>query len=114
SIWEPHSENAIRALKEDAVIIESDLYREQFNLNTTAEVLANPDKRAALVTFVRSLIIDTETMNGAPAAAQEMVARAGGYAREEVAAAWPHHRFDFTFPDAMLDILEREEVWLAG
>lgn len=114
SIWEPHSENAIRALQDDAMVIESDMYREQFNLNTTAEVLANPEKRAAVVAFVRSLIVDTEKMREAPAAAQDMVAIAGGYTREEVFAAWPHHRFAFTFPDSMLDILEDEEKWLAG
>jgi NitT/TauT family transport system substrate-binding protein len=114
SIWEPHSENAIRELQDDAMVIESDAYREQFNLNTTANVLADPAKRSAIVAFVRNLIVDTRKMREAPAVAQKMVAVAGGYSRAEVIAAWPHHSFAFAFPDAMLDILENEEKWLAN
>jgi NitT/TauT family transport system substrate-binding protein len=114
SIWEPHSENAIRRLGADAVVIEGDgIYTEQFNLIATAGVLADPERRAAIVTFVRNLIADTQAMNAQPRAAQTRVAEIGGYTLEEVRASWPHHRFGYTFPDDMLDILVDEEQWLA-
>lgn len=115
SIWEPHSENAVRRLGADAVVIDGDgIYTEQFNLNATAGVLKDPAKRPAIVSFVRSLIADTRAMNAHPQAAQARVAEVGGYPLAEVEASWPHHRFAFTFPDDMLDILVDEERWLAG
>ena len=115
SIWEPHSENAMRALGSDAIDLPGQgAYRELFNLNTTAATLNDPAKRAQIVQFVRALIGTTEDMNRNPRRAQELVAAAGGYTIEEVAASWKHHAFTANFPDDMLDVMVEEEVWLAA
>ncbi|WP_334162648.1 ABC transporter substrate-binding protein [Phenylobacterium sp.] len=115
SIWEPHSENAMRALGSDAVELPGQgVYRELFNLNTTAATLSDPAKRAQIVQFVRELIDTTDAMNRDPRRAQELVAAAGGYSLEEVAASWRHHAFTANFPDDMLDVMVDEEIWLAA
>ena len=41
SIWEPAAEQSARALGSDAVILHGPDYRERFNLNTTATILAS-------------------------------------------------------------------------
>ena len=115
SIWEPHSENAMRALGSDGIELPGQgVYRELFNLNTTAATLNDPAKRARIVEFVRALIDTTDAMNRDPRRAQELVAAAGGYTVEEVAASWKHHAFTANFPDDMLDVMVDEEAWLAA
>ncbi len=115
SIWEPQSENAVQALGDDAIVFPgTGVYQEFFNLNTTAANLADPAKRARIVEFVKALIAATDEVNRDPHRAQELVAEAGGYTLEEVAASWPHHTFVVRFPDEMLDVLVDEEAWLAG
>lgn len=114
SIWEPHGENAMRALGTDAIELPGNgVYRELFNLNTTAAHLNDPVKRARIVEFVRALIETTAVMNRDPRHAQELVASAGGYTIEEVAASWKHHAFTASFPDDLLDVMVDEEIWMA-
>ena len=56
-IWEPESENSAQALGGDTIQFRGDtVYSEKFNLNTTAENLADPAKRAKIVRFVRAVI----------------------------------------------------------
>src|SRR5262249_1746225 len=46
SIWEPHAQNSLRAIGNDAVILEDPAaYTERFNLNTRTDVLADSAKR---------------------------------------------------------------------
>ena len=57
TVWEPEIQNAQDVLGADAIEFQDrSVYRELFNLNTTAENLANPQMRAQIVSFVRSLI----------------------------------------------------------
>lgn len=115
SIWEPHAENAIRQLGDDAFVVPAgDVYREIFNINTTAAALADPDKRARIVEFVKALIEATEATNADPRRAQQLVAVAGDYTVEEIERSWKHHTFLSAFPDDMLDVMVDEEIWLAG
>lgn len=115
SIWEPHSENAMRALGTDGIELPGKgVYRELFNLNTTAANLNDPVKRARIVAFVRALIDATAAMNRDPRRAQELVAAAGGYPIDEIVASWKHHAFIATLPDDMLDVMANEEIWLAA
>lgn len=114
SIWEPHAENAIQALGDEVVVIPGNgIYREIFNLNSTADNLADPEKRAQIVEFVKVLIGSVDETNRDPRRAQRMVAGAGNYSFEEVARSWKHHTFLSAFPDDMLDVLVDEEIWLA-
>lgn len=115
SIWEPHSENAMRALGADAIEFPGNgVYRELFNLNTTAANLKDPAKRARIVDFIRALMDTTTAMNRNPRRAQELVAAAGGYPIAEVVASWKHHAFAISFPNDMLDVMVDEEIWLAA
>ena len=115
SIWEPHSENALRALGDDGIEFPgAGVYRELFNLNTTAMALADPAKRARIVEFVRALIDTTAVMNREPRRAQQLVASAGGYTEDEVAQSWKHHAFTAAFPDDMLDVMVDQEIWIAA
>ena len=115
SIWEPHSQNALRALGNDGIQFPgTGVYRELFNLNTTAAALADPGKRARIVAFVRALIDTTADMNRDPRRAQELVAAAGGYTLDEVAHSWKHHAFTASFPDDMLDVMIDQEIWIAA
>src|SRR5260370_2707610 len=56
SIWEPAAEQSARALGPDAVILQGPDYRERFNLNSTATILADPTKRAAVADLLRAII----------------------------------------------------------
>jgi len=115
AIWEPFSENAVRALGSDAIEFSGKgIYQELFNVNTTAGALADPQKRGEIVRLLRAIIAANEAMNRDPAEGQAAVAASGGYTIEEVRQCWPHHGFVASFADDMLDTLVEEEVWLAG
>ena len=37
-----------------------------------------------------------------------------GYDRKTIDAAWPHHRFPCALPSDLLDVMAKEEQWLAS
>lgn len=114
AIWEPHADNAVRALGADAVELSgAGLYRELFNLNSTAAALADPARRARIVGFVRAVIAATAAIEADPRAAQALVAAAGGFTTEEVTRSWPHLAFPASLPRDLIDVLIEEEKWLA-
>ncbi|MCW2393296.1 NitT/TauT family transport system substrate-binding protein [Sphingobium sp. B11D3A] len=113
-IWEPESENSARALGNDLIEFSGDgVYAEQFNLNSTAENLADPVKRKQIVRFVRAVIDAAAALRKDPAAAQALVVERGGHSVEEVQTAWKHHAFNADYPADLLDIMTEEEQWLA-
>ena len=113
-IWEPESENSAQVLGPDLIEFHGDgVYRELFNLNTTAANLADPAKRAKIVHFVYAVIFAVDAIETDPARAQALVAQAGGFSSEDVRDSWKHHRFVADIPADLLDVLEEEEQWLA-
>jgi sulfonate transport system substrate-binding protein len=113
-IWEPESENAAQALGDDLVEFSGEgVYRELFNLNTTAEKLADPATRARIVAFVGAVINAGERMRTDKARAQFVVAATGGFAPQDVVDSWSHHRFEPGMPADLLDVMAEEELWLA-
>lgn len=113
-IWEPESENSVRALDGDVIEFSGEgVYAEQFNLNSTAENLADPAKRKKIVRFVRAVMDAAAAIRQDPTAAQALVLERGGHSAEEVKTAWKHHAFNANYPDDLLDILVEEEKWLA-
>jgi sulfonate transport system substrate-binding protein len=113
-IWEPESENAAQVLGDDLVEFHGEgIYRELFNLNTTAANLADPAKRAKIVAFVRATIDAAEEVRRDPARTKPLTIAAGAFSADDVEASWKHHRFNANFPDDLLDVLEVEERWLA-
>ena len=114
-IWEPESERAFAALDADAVHFQDpSIYRELFNLNTTAQALADSRKRAQIVRLIRALITAAKQSETAPAKIWSLVAERSGYPLDLVAASWPHHRFPAALPDDLLDVLVAQETWLAA
>lgn len=115
AIWEPHGDNAARALGDDIVIFGGDgVYRELFNLNTTAASLADPVKRARIVAFVRATIEATARIRRDPAEAKALVAAASGFSAEEVGRSWATLAFPAALPADLLGVLVDEERWLAA
>ena len=113
-IWEPESENSAQVLGPDLIEFHGDdVYSEKFNLNTTAENLADPARRAKIVHFVRAIIDASEELRGDPARAKALVVEAGGFSREDVDDSWKHHRYEPGFPSDLLDVMVIEEQWLA-
>lgn len=115
SIWEPEVENAALALGPDAIEFSGKgIYRELFNLNTTAEALADPVRREKIVAFVREIVKAAADLRNDPKRAKELVVLASGYSAEVVERSWKHHGYIATMPADMLDVLVEEEKWLAA
>lgn len=112
--WEPEAAVAKIAIGQDAIeFSDPKVYRELFNLNTTAGALADPEKRQRIVAFVRQLVTASQDVNRDPRLAQTLLAKHTGVSKDLIAAAFPHHRFPAMLPRDMLDVMHREEVWLA-
>lgn len=115
AIWEPHAGNAARALDDDRVEFAGDgVYRELFNLNATADSLADPARRRRIVGFVRAILDAAAAIRRDGAPARELVGAIAGFPAEEVARAWPTLAFTGELPSDLLDALVAEEAWLAG
>lgn len=115
AIWEPESERARATLGSDLIAFEdAEAYRELYNLNTTAQVLADPARRAKLVAFVRVLLDSIRVAREDPAQIWPLVAANSGYDAALVAASWKYHRFPGTLPADLVDVLVAEEQWLAA
>ena len=113
-IWEPESENAAQVLGDDRVEFSGHgVYRELFNLNTTAEKLADPVTRRAIVRFVRAIIDASSEVRRDPARAQELVRVAGTFDATDVVESWEHHTWLAGIAPDLLDVMEVQERWLA-
>jgi sulfonate transport system substrate-binding protein len=115
AIWEPASQEAFDALGADAIELRTPgLYRELFNLNTTVDKLADPAKRKQIVELVRAVQAACREITDRPQAVWPLTERTTGYRPELIRAAWPHHRFVGTMASDLLDVMVREETWIAG
>ena len=114
AIWEPYSEDVRALLGDDAIAFSGEgIYRERFNLNTTAGKLSDPAKRQQIVAFVRAIMIAARAIEEDPAAAKALVVKAGGFTPVQVERAWQHHSFPAALAPDLLDVLVEEERWLA-
>jgi len=114
-IWEPEALHAEQALGPDVIEFTGEgVYRELFNLNTTAGKLADPVMRARIVGFVRALINARDNIRKDPLGAKILVSQIGGFDPRDVEASWAHHRFVPAMPGDLLDVLVEEEQWLAA
>ena len=114
AIWEPEAEDAILDLGDDAIVLQDrSVYREVFNLHTTATALADPEQRRAIVAFVRAIVDATEALQADPAPYWPQVADRIGYPISDIEASWGEMEFPIRIVPDMLDVLEKEEVWVA-
>jgi ABC-type nitrate/sulfonate/bicarbonate transport system substrate-binding protein len=114
-MWEPTLEFAIQALGPDAVVFQDgDAYREIYNLYTTAERLDDRLKRPEITEYVAALIKAGKLFSDSP---EEVIPRAAEIMDMDEAVleeVWPHHQWIGGLADDMLDVLIREDAWLAG
>lgn len=114
TIWEPEIENAYHAIGDDAVEFDGRaVYREIFGLNTTAANLADPEKRAEIKAFVKAVVEASAMIRDDPSIAWPLVVEATGYDLDLVKRAWKHHGYPGNMVPDLLDVLEKEEAWLA-
>lgn len=119
AMWSPETEEAEMALGEDAIAFSGDgIYREIFNLNTTAQALADPQRRAAIKELLKALLTARDAMARDPRPAQglvtaRMAAYPPAYPLSLVAAAWSHHRYLVGKVPDLLDVMVEQERWLA-
>lgn len=115
SIWEPESERAAAGLGTDSIEFQNPaVYREIYNLNTTAVALADPVRRAKIVAFVRALIEAGKIADEQPDRIWPLVAKTSGFDAKLIADCWHHHRFPGGLVPDLLDVMEKEELWLAA
>jgi sulfonate transport system substrate-binding protein len=115
SIWEPHAENSLEALGGDAVVFEdAAVYTERFNLNTRADVLANPGKRSALLALVRTIVRSSaELRKRSPDLIASLSPRVG-LQDKTVIAVWPRFSFPAAISGKLRDALGEVEPWAAA
>lgn len=119
AMWSPEAEEAELELGEDAITFSGKgIYREVFNLNTTAQALADPEKRAAIKIFLKALITANNEMAGSALPAQglvveRMAAYPPAYPLALIADAWPHHNYLTGKVSDLLDVMVEQEIWMA-
>jgi NitT/TauT family transport system substrate-binding protein len=114
SIWEPEPEDAIRQLGDDAIVFQDrSVYREVFNLHTTATALGDPATRRSIVAYVRAVADATDALHEDPERYWPQVSSVIGYSEEQIADGWPEMEFPVEIIPDMLDVLDREEIWVA-
>jgi sulfonate transport system substrate-binding protein len=114
SLWEPTPELAVQALGADAIVFQDrSLYREIVNLQSTAEKLANPEKRKEIVEFIKALIKAQEVFRTKPESLYERVATVVGSDTGVIKAVWPIHGWRGTLVPDLYERLLEEEPWTA-
>ncbi|MFO7324101.1 MAG: ABC transporter substrate-binding protein [Pseudomonadota bacterium] len=112
--FEPEPEVAVRMLGDDAIVLQDrKVYREAFNLNARAADLADPEKRRAIVRFVRAVADASAALKKDPEPYLEHVSSILGFTVEQIRWGWPETEFPVHVIPDMLDVLETEEAWLA-
>jgi len=115
SIWEPHAENSLQALGSDAVVFEdAAAYTERFNLNTRADVLANPEKRSALLALVRTIVRSSAELRKRPPDLIASLSPLVGLRDKTVIAVWPQFSFPASISGKLRDALGEVEAWAAA
>jgi sulfonate transport system substrate-binding protein len=113
--FEPEPEAAVRMLGDDAIVLQDRrVYREAFNLHARATDLADPDKRRAIVRFVRAVADASAALKKDPEAWLPYLAGILPMSVEQIRWGWPETGFPVHIIPDMLDVLETEEAWLAS
>jgi NitT/TauT family transport system substrate-binding protein len=115
AIWEPHAQNSLDALGSDAVDLQNaSVYRERFNLNTTTKVLKDPDKRRALVEFLRAIMRASDLARRQPIQARVLLAPFIGTPEATIAHAWNRFSFPANLPGDLPEVLGKVEIYVAA
>jgi sulfonate transport system substrate-binding protein len=114
AMWDPETARAALAVGNDAVILQDRaVYRELFNLNTSAKVIADPAKRRAIVEFLRSLMTATDRLKAKPQNYWPYVSSKESHSVELLEKSWPSLQFTNGIAPDLLDVLVEEDRWVA-
>jgi sulfonate transport system substrate-binding protein len=112
--FEPEPAIAVQLLGKDAIVLQDrKVYREAFNLNARGKDLADPEKRRAIVRFVRAVADASKALKKNPAPYLEDISGVIGFSADQIRLGWPETEFPVHIIPDMLDVLEVEEQWLA-
>jgi sulfonate transport system substrate-binding protein len=112
--FEPEPAIAVQMLGKDAIVLQNrKVYREAFNLNARAPDLADPEKRRAIVAFVRAAAQASAAIRKDPRKYWPHIASVIGFTEDQIGLGWPETEFPVKIIPDMLDVLETEEKWLA-
>jgi NitT/TauT family transport system substrate-binding protein len=115
AIWEPHAQNSLEALGGDAVDLQDpSVYRERFNLNTTTKALRDPDKRRALVEFLRAVQRASDLARRQPAQAQTLLAPFLNTPAATIEHVWNRFTFPASLPGDLPTVLGNVEIFVAA
>jgi NitT/TauT family transport system substrate-binding protein len=114
ALWEPQVEKAKRSIGADSVEFRDPaVYTEKFNLCTRKANLEDAELRKRIVAFVQALITAAQHLKTDPERGMQLVAGTAGLDAETVRGAWPCLHYPGTLAADLLDVFERQEVWLA-
>jgi NitT/TauT family transport system substrate-binding protein len=114
SMWEPESENAVRALGKDAIIFQDNkVYRELYSVYSTTDVMADPRRRKELVEFVRATLVAAADLQKDPKRYFPLISQITKHPEDQIARSWEHHGFPLGVAPDLLDLLTGEEAWVA-
>jgi sulfonate transport system substrate-binding protein len=115
AIWEPHAQNSLEALGSEAVVLQNpSVYRERFNLNTTTKVLMDPDKRRALVEFVRAAMRASDRARSHAGETQIQLAPFINTPAATIERVWNQFRFPANHPGDLPAVLGNVEIFVAA
>ena len=114
TIWEPALQAAKDGLGADAIELKTPgVASHHFNLNTTAEKLADPGKRRQMVELTRHLIRASKLVKEKPQIGCEWLATATGYERGLIERAFHQHDYCATIAQDQLHVLFDQDKWVA-
>lgn len=114
AMWDPETAKAVAAIGNDAITFQDPkVYRELFNLNTSAKVIADPAKRQSIVIFLRSLMTAIDRMKAKPQDYWSFIAPKVGTTAELLEKSWPELHYNQNIAPDLLDVMVEEEVWVA-
>ena len=115
SMWEPESENAVRAIGKDAIIFQDNkVYRELYSVYSTTDVMNDPRRRKELVEFVRSTLAAAADLQKDPKRYFPLISEKTKHPQDQIARSWEHHGFPLGVAPDLLNLIADEEKWVAA
>jgi len=115
SMWEPESENAVRAIGKDAIIFQDNkVYRELYSVYSTTDVISDPRRRKELVAFVRATLAAAGDLQKDPKRYFPLISEKTKHPQDQIARSWEHHGFPLRVAPDLLDLITEEEKWVAA
>src|SRR4026208_1361446 len=115
AMWEPESENAVRAIGKDAIIFQDNkVYRELYSVYSTTDVISDPRRRKELVAFVRATLAAAGDLQKDPKRYFPLISEKTKYPQDQITTSWEHHGFPLRVAPDLLDLITEEEKWVAA